>query len=76
MGLNIALPCLKGPQSERNKQLIVQSELWLSTFLIVSGELMALKRRLSAGESTVPSAETPKQILKAKEIIDLKIMPC
>lgn len=48
MGLNIALPCLKGPQSERNKQLIIKSELWLSAFIIVSSVLMALKQRLSA----------------------------
>lgn len=48
VGLNIALPCLKGPQSERNKQLIVKSELWLSAFIIVSSVLMALKQRLSA----------------------------
>lgn len=30
VGLNIALPCLKGPQSERNEQLIIKLELWLS----------------------------------------------
>jgi len=48
VGMNIALPCLKGPQSERNKQLIIKSELWLSAFIIVSSMLMALKQRLSA----------------------------
>lgn len=75
VGLNIALLCLKGPQSERNKQFIIKPKLWLSALIIVPQVLMALKQRLSAWES-IHAFCRKTYILKVKEIIVLKRMPC
>lgn len=55
---------------------IIRSDLWISAFLIVPSMLMALKQRLSAWHSPSCLLQEIKQILKAKEIIPPKTMPC
>lgn len=55
---------------------VLRSELWFSAFIIIPSVLMSLKQGLIAWHSPPCLLQEIKQILKAKQIIPSKIMPC